>query len=93
MMSARNERIRAFGGRRGRSPPPDLVIEQVFGNAWGFVLGDYLPRALGAVGFGLLGYPFGLLRASYGFSRVGGWACLIRLEGAFFGVLAFEGYP
>lgn len=90
MMSARNERIRAFGGRRGRSPPSDLVFEHLFGKPSGFVLGDYLPRALGASGFGLLGYPFGLLRASYGFSRVGGWACLLEGLGALFWVFDIE---
>jgi hypothetical protein len=65
-MSARDERIRAFGGRRGLCPPPDLVIEQMFGNALGFVLARYLPDVLGFGCFGLIGYPFGLLRGSYG---------------------------
>ena len=93
MMSARDERIRAFGGVRGGTPRRFLVIERAFSNGSRFVLGDYLPSVLGLRGFGLPVYPFGLLWASGGFFGVSGRACLIRLEGAFFGVFAFEGYP
>lgn len=39
-----------FWGSQGACPPPDLIVEQVFDNARGFVLGDYLPDLLG---FGL----------------------------------------
>jgi hypothetical protein len=53
-----------FWGSRGRSPPRFLTIEHLFGNACGFVLGDYLRGLFGLRGFGLLVLS---LRASMGF--------------------------
>jgi hypothetical protein len=86
-MSASLRAHSRFWGSQGACPPPDLVIVRAFSNGRGFVLVDYLRRVLGLRGFGLLGYLFGLLRGSYGFSRVGGWACLLGLWARSFGCL------
>jgi hypothetical protein len=48
----------------------------VFGNAWGFVLGDYLRGSLGLRCFGLPVLPFGLLRGFCGLLRGISWGLL-----------------
>jgi hypothetical protein len=83
---------RFWGSPRGNASAV-LSIEQVFGNAWGFVLAHYLRGALCFGCFGLIGYPFGLLRGSYGVIR-GIWLGLLDWAwGAFFWVFAFACYP